>query len=193
MDGKLVVNAGLRAPFFKRDLNNFCSASSAGGFVECFGARAIRATRPIATLNPTIQGPQQRVFKYDAILPNVGFTYDFMPRTERLRQLREGPVGAEHGQSLQQLLLRPGHRRARRPTRRRPTISTSASATAARRSRPSSAPSSTAIRTAPPRPSIRSSTSAPSATSARSINTASTATFPTSRSRSSTSMCSAPR
>ena len=36
LDGKLVVNAGLRAPFFKRDLNNFCAASSPT-FVECFG------------------------------------------------------------------------------------------------------------------------------------------------------------
>ena len=79
VDGRLVVNAGLRVPFFKRDLNNFCSTSSAGGFVECFGRGDPRNTT-YATLNPTIQGPQQRVFKYDAILPNIGFTFDIMPR-----------------------------------------------------------------------------------------------------------------
>jgi iron complex outermembrane receptor protein len=79
MDGRLVLNAGLRLPFFKRDLNNFCFTSSAGGFVECFG-RGDPRNATYATLNPTIQGPQQRVFKYDAILPNVGFTYDFVPR-----------------------------------------------------------------------------------------------------------------
>jgi iron complex outermembrane receptor protein len=79
MDGALVLNAGLRAPFFKRDLNNFCFTSSAGGFVECFGQDATRNAQ-YAALNPTHQGPQQRVFKYDALLPNVGFTYDFMPR-----------------------------------------------------------------------------------------------------------------
>lgn len=78
MDGKLVVNAGLRLPFFKRDLNNFCAASSPT-FVECFG-RGDPRYATFATLNPTIQGPQQRVFKYDAILPNVGFTFDIMPR-----------------------------------------------------------------------------------------------------------------
>ena len=78
MDGKLVLNAGLRAPFFTRDLNNFCFTSSAGGFVECFG-RGDPRNAQYAALNPTIQGPQQRVLKYDAILPNVGFTYDFMP------------------------------------------------------------------------------------------------------------------
>jgi iron complex outermembrane receptor protein len=79
MDGALVVNAGLRAPFFKRELNNFCSTSSAGGFVECFGRDDPR-NATFAALNPTIQGPQRRVLKYDALLPNVGFTYDFMPR-----------------------------------------------------------------------------------------------------------------
>ncbi|HEX8625384.1 MAG TPA: TonB-dependent receptor [Allosphingosinicella sp.] len=78
MDGNLVVNAGLRAPFFKRDLNNFCAASSPT-FVECFG-RGDPRYATYATLNPTVQGPQQRIFKYNAILPNVGFTYDFMPR-----------------------------------------------------------------------------------------------------------------
>lgn len=78
IDGKLVVNAGLRAPFFKRDLNNFC-ASSSPTFVECFG-RGDPRYATFATLQPAIQGPQQRVFKYNALLPNVGFTYDFMPR-----------------------------------------------------------------------------------------------------------------
>jgi iron complex outermembrane receptor protein len=78
MDGRLVLNAGLRAPFFKRDLNNFCAASSPT-FVECFG-RGDPRYATFATLNPTIQGPQQRVFKYDALLPNVGFTFDIMPR-----------------------------------------------------------------------------------------------------------------
>ncbi|HEX8381035.1 MAG TPA: TonB-dependent receptor [Allosphingosinicella sp.] len=78
LDGKLVVNAGLRVPFFKRELNNFCAASGTT-FVECFGRGDPRYTT-YAALNPTVQGPQQRVFKYDAILPNVGFTFDIMPR-----------------------------------------------------------------------------------------------------------------
>jgi iron complex outermembrane receptor protein len=78
MDGRLVLNVGLRAPFFERDLNNFCAASSPS-FVECFG-RGDPRYATYATLNPTIQGPQQRVFKYDAILPNLGFTFDVMPR-----------------------------------------------------------------------------------------------------------------
>jgi iron complex outermembrane receptor protein len=89
LDGNLVVNAGLRLPFFKRELNNFCATSSASGFVECFGRDNPRAAT-FQTLNPTIQGPQRRVFKYDAILPNVGFTYDFMPRTSVFANYAKG-------------------------------------------------------------------------------------------------------
>ena len=37
IDGHLTVNAGVRAPFFSRDLTNNCATSSASGFVECFG------------------------------------------------------------------------------------------------------------------------------------------------------------
>jgi iron complex outermembrane receptor protein len=89
LDGALVLNAGLRAPFFKRELNNFCSTSSASGFVECFGRDNAR-NATFAALNPTIQGPQQRVFKYDALLPNVGFTYDFMPRASVFANYAKG-------------------------------------------------------------------------------------------------------
>jgi iron complex outermembrane receptor protein len=89
MGDRLVLNAGLRLPFFKRDLNNFCSTSSAGGFVECFGRDDPR-NATYATLNPTIQGPQQRVFKYNAVLPNVGFTFDVMPRTSLFANYAKG-------------------------------------------------------------------------------------------------------
>jgi iron complex outermembrane receptor protein len=88
MDGKLVLNAGLRIPFFKRDLNNFCATSSPA-FVECFG-RGDPRYATYAPLNPTVQGPQRRVFKYDAILPNVGFTFDFMPRASVFANYAKG-------------------------------------------------------------------------------------------------------
>lgn len=71
----LTVTAGLRAPFFKRDLNNNCATSSATGFVECFGTNA-QGAADYATFNPTIQGPQQRIFKYNKVLPNLGLTFD---------------------------------------------------------------------------------------------------------------------
>jgi iron complex outermembrane receptor protein len=88
LDNKLTVNLGLRAPFFKRDLNNFCAASSPT-FVECFGRDDPRYAT-YAPLNPTIQGPQRRVFKYNKLLPNVGFTYDFMPRASVFANYAKG-------------------------------------------------------------------------------------------------------
>ena len=88
-DSRLVVNAGLRVPFFERDLNNFCATSSASGFVECFGTNSTGLAAWLAN-NPTVnigggrtapvQGPQRRVFNYSEILPNVGAVYDVARR-----------------------------------------------------------------------------------------------------------------
>lgn len=86
-DGKLKATLGVRAPFFKRDLNQYCFTSSASGFVECFGRDAtlqgeIAAANPY-TVNATtgvpaagsFSPPQRRVFKYNKILPNVGIIF----------------------------------------------------------------------------------------------------------------------
>jgi iron complex outermembrane recepter protein len=74
LDNRLTVTAGLRAPFFTRDLTNNCFTTSDSGFVDCFTAGNAR-NATYAGLNPTVQGPQQRVLKYDAILPNLGFVF----------------------------------------------------------------------------------------------------------------------
>ncbi|MEA3000404.1 MAG: iron complex outerrane recepter protein [Sphingomonadales bacterium] len=88
IDRRLSVNIGVRAPFFKRDLNNFCATSSASGFVECFSSNSAAQAAWLAN-NPTVaigggvnapvQGPQRRIFKYNKILPNAGFVFDFTP------------------------------------------------------------------------------------------------------------------
>jgi iron complex outermembrane receptor protein len=91
MDDRLTITAGLRAPFFTRDLNNFCATSSATGFVECFGTNTAGAAAyaqfngtvtvspgPPAVTGP-LQGAQQRVLKYDEILPSLGFVFDVTP------------------------------------------------------------------------------------------------------------------
>ncbi len=72
--GDLTLNLGLRAPFFKRELNQNCFTTSASGFVDCFGSNTAAATA-YAAANPTAVAPQQRVYKYDKLLPNVGFVY----------------------------------------------------------------------------------------------------------------------
>ncbi|MGF7148351.1 iron complex outermembrane receptor protein [Sphingomonas zeicaulis] len=78
LDEALVVNAGLRAPFFKRELNNYCFTKDATGLLNCFGTNAA-GQAAYAAANPTVQGPQRRTFKYDRLLPNVGLTYNFTP------------------------------------------------------------------------------------------------------------------
>lgn len=88
MDNSLTVTAGVRAPFFKRDLTNYCFTSSAGGFLECFGDAAQNATN--AALNPTQGAPQNRVFKYNKVLPNIGMNYKFTPEFSVFASFAQG-------------------------------------------------------------------------------------------------------
>ncbi|MES2045044.1 MAG: TonB-dependent receptor [Pseudomonadota bacterium] len=85
--GGLTVNLGVRAPWFTRDLTNYCFTSTSGGFVECFGRdaavqAAIAAGNPY-TFNSTTSAvtgfapPGHRVYKYNRVLPNLGLSYKF--------------------------------------------------------------------------------------------------------------------
>ena len=84
-DGDLTVNLGVRAPFFKRNLTNYCFTTSAGGFLDCFSQNATlnanyAAANPYSFNSTTnavtgFAAPQQRSFTYDKILPNLGFVY----------------------------------------------------------------------------------------------------------------------
>ena len=82
LDEALTVNLGVRAPFFRRELNQYCFTQNASSNVLC------TSEVPNATLangNVTFAGrgttqyikPYQREVKYDDILPNVGATYRF--------------------------------------------------------------------------------------------------------------------
>jgi len=73
-DGRFNVVAGLRAPFFKRELQNNCFTTSDSGFVNCYASEAANAT--YAAANPGVQGPQQRELDYNKVLPSAGFTFD---------------------------------------------------------------------------------------------------------------------
>jgi len=83
--GRLTVQAGGSYKMFKRDLTNYCATSSVTGFVECFGTNtaglaawlANNPTVPIAPgVTAPVQGPQQRIRKYNKFTPNVGLTFD---------------------------------------------------------------------------------------------------------------------
>jgi iron complex outermembrane receptor protein len=80
-DDKLLVDVGVRAPFFSRDLNQNCFTQAGSSNVRCttevfndpdgdnIGQLASQgATRFIR--------PFQATFEYDAVLPNVGVSYE---------------------------------------------------------------------------------------------------------------------
>lgn len=73
--GDLTATLGLRAPFFKRELNQNCYTTSINGFVDC--PNPGQDLTEYEALNPDYAMPQSRTYKYDKLLPNIGFTYDF--------------------------------------------------------------------------------------------------------------------
>ena len=117
--GAVTVNVGVRAPFFKRNLNNFCFATAANGNVDCLGRGNTADNAAYAAANPylynaatnTVTGfaaPQSRVYKYNRVLPNGGVTFKPMqnvtvyanyskglqvPGTDNLYQAFYYPVG----------------------------------------------------------------------------------------------------
>ena len=84
--GAFTVNLGVRAPFFKRNLSNFCFATAANGNVDCLGRGNDAANTAYAAANPYVYNsatntatgfaaPQSRTYKYNRVLPNGGVTF----------------------------------------------------------------------------------------------------------------------
>jgi iron complex outermembrane receptor protein len=97
MDSRLTVNLGIRAPFFKRELNQYCYTQNATGLTTVVSGFTVLCTTqtPVVTNtdgtvqfapNGTTTGaalanlryikPWSATVKYDKILPNAGATYD---------------------------------------------------------------------------------------------------------------------
>jgi iron complex outermembrane receptor protein len=81
LDDKVEVRLGIRAPFFKRDLNQFCYSQNASTNVLC-------TTQAVTTVLPNgnVQfagnsnqyiAPYSTTKKYDKVLPNVGVNWKF--------------------------------------------------------------------------------------------------------------------
>ncbi len=87
LNDDLVVNLGLRAPFFSRDLDQNCFTTSAGGFVDCVPQQYQAAYQAAF---PNSRAPQERLYKYDELLPNVGFTYNFTPQASLFASYAKG-------------------------------------------------------------------------------------------------------
>lgn len=90
-DDRLLVNVGLRAPFFKRDLNQFCyqrntfdaycttqPGTPVAGTDDGTGKPLV--TFPKSALNPSADNlygsPRRFTRKYDDVLPNAGVSYE---------------------------------------------------------------------------------------------------------------------
>ncbi len=80
-DDALTVTLGVRAPFFRRDLDQRCFTTNAGGSVSCTTQTANFAAANPYVFNATTNvvtgfaAPQQRTFNYSRVLPNVGVVF----------------------------------------------------------------------------------------------------------------------
>jgi iron complex outermembrane recepter protein len=80
MDDRLELRLGVRAPFFKRELNNFCYSVNNSSNVLCT-TQPVQAT--LANGNVLLRGqgttqyiaPYSAEKKYDKVLPNIGVSY----------------------------------------------------------------------------------------------------------------------
>ena len=75
--GGLTAEVGVRVPFFERELNQYCVTTDPSGNVNCINGATDIAAYLLA--NPNYVGPTSATYKYDAILPNLGLTYEFAP------------------------------------------------------------------------------------------------------------------
>ncbi|HEX8533007.1 MAG TPA: TonB-dependent receptor [Allosphingosinicella sp.] len=82
---KLTITAGIRAPFFKRELNQYCYTLLSTGNPVCTtepiaANRILPATAPRPTGTPPAGGyvyaPFERTVKYSPILPSAGVSYE---------------------------------------------------------------------------------------------------------------------
>ena len=113
MDEKLTATIGVRAPFFKRELNQYCYTQNASGNVLC-------TTQPVTRVLPNgnvLLGsstteyvpPFKAEAKFEEVLPNIGVTYALTdahtiyasyagglsaPRTDNLYSVRRAADGS---------------------------------------------------------------------------------------------------
>ena len=75
--GGLTATLGLRAPFFERELNQYCVTTDEEGNVDCINGDA--AIADYVAANPGFIAPTSATYKYDKLLPNIGLTYELTP------------------------------------------------------------------------------------------------------------------
>ncbi|WP_084456024.1 TonB-dependent receptor [Novosphingobium rosa] len=89
IDHRLVLTGGVRAPFFHRELTNYCVSESGGsGYVDCFNNPTYQAA--FLAANPTYQAPQSRHYNFNRVLPSAGFTFKVIPSTSLFFDYSQG-------------------------------------------------------------------------------------------------------
>lgn len=82
-DDALTIIAGVRAPFFKRELNNFCFTQTGGtGFATCTSqpggpGTIVAPDAPGPIPSGRFFAPFETDYKFDEVLPNVGASFRF--------------------------------------------------------------------------------------------------------------------
>ncbi|MFN3945923.1 MAG: TonB-dependent receptor [Allosphingosinicella sp.] len=80
-EDRLRVEAGVRAPFFKRELNNFCFTQTGGsGFATCTSqpggpGQIVAPNAPGPIPSGRFFAPFEAEYEFNAVLPNLGLTY----------------------------------------------------------------------------------------------------------------------
>ncbi|MBN9479863.1 MAG: TonB-dependent receptor [Bordetella sp.] len=80
LEDTLRVNVGVRAPFFKREMNQNCYSQSKSSSVVCSTENAVKqadGTYKLGTRTQSYLAPYSREVKFDDILPNVNVSWNF--------------------------------------------------------------------------------------------------------------------
>lgn len=105
MEDRLTVSAGVRAPFFERELNQYCFTQIDSSNVLCTSLKARNSPNAgfvrfdfnkdgdvldTATGETDYIRPFTRKYKYDEILPNIGVSYELNDQTQIFASYVEG-------------------------------------------------------------------------------------------------------
>lgn len=128
VEEKLLFNAGLRMPFFKRNLNNFCyQRDTFNAFCTTQTPTPVAGTndgtnRPLVTFpvsgplntNAAFRYGQPRSFvrKYDKVLPNVGVSYDVTDDLTAFASFAQTLSAPRTDDLYDQVLIDPGPEKA---------------------------------------------------------------------------------
>ena len=94
-DDAVTLTLGVRAPFFTRDLNQFCFSQNGSSNVRCT-TEAVASTLANGNVTFASTGTTQFIrpytteIKYDAVLPNLGLSYAFLDNHKIYGSYAEG-------------------------------------------------------------------------------------------------------